>query len=69
MSLNPARMYKLKAGTLSEEASADIVVFNPNETYIPNDYASKSSNSPFTGMELKGKVKYTLVGGKVVYRA
>jgi dihydroorotase len=68
MSLNPAKMYKLKAGTLSAEASADIVVFNPNETYIPGDYASKSSNSPFTGMELKGKVKYTLVGGKVVYR-
>jgi dihydroorotase len=68
MSLNPAQMYKLKAGTLSEEASADIVVFNPDETYIAGDYVSKSSNSPFTGMELKGKVKYTLVGGKVVYR-
>jgi dihydroorotase len=68
MSLNPARMYKLKAGTLSAEAAADIVVFNPDETYIAGDYASKSANSPFTGMELKGKVKYTLVGGKVVYR-
>jgi dihydroorotase len=67
MSLNPAKMYKLNAGTLSAGADADIVIFNPNETYIPQDYASKSSNSPFTGMELKGKVKYTIVKGKVVY--
>jgi dihydroorotase len=67
MSLNPARMYGLNAGTLNIGAAADIVVFNPNETYIPKDYASKSSNSPFTGMELKGKVKYTIVNGKVAY--
>jgi dihydroorotase len=67
MSLNPARMYGLKAGTLSIGADADIVIFNPNETYIPQEYASKSSNSPFTGMELKGKVKYTIVKGEVVY--
>jgi dihydroorotase len=67
MSLNPAKMYKLNAGTLSAGADADIVIFNPNETYIPQDYASKSTNSPFTGMELKGKVKYTIVKGKVVY--
>lgn len=67
MSLNPARMYGLKAGTLSMGSDADIVIFNPNETYIPQEYASKSSNSPFTGMELKGKVKYTIVKGEVVY--
>jgi dihydroorotase len=67
MSLNPAKMYKLNAGTLSAGADADIVIFNPNETYIPQDYASKSTNSPFTGMELKGKVKYTIIKGKVVY--
>jgi dihydroorotase len=60
-------MYGLNAGTLNIGAAADIVVFNPNETYIPKDYASKSSNSPFTGMELKGKVKYTIVNGKVAY--
>jgi dihydroorotase len=67
MSLNPAKMYGLNAGTLSMGSDADIVIFNPNETYIPKDYVSKSSNTPFTGMELKGKVKYTIVKGKVVY--
>jgi dihydroorotase len=68
MSLNPATMYGLNAGTLTVGGDADIVIFNPNETYIPKDYASKSSNSPFTGQRLKGKVKYTIVNGKVVYR-
>jgi dihydroorotase len=61
-------MYGLKAGTLTVGEQADLVIFNPEETYIPGDYASKSSNSPFTGLELKGKVKYTIVNGRVVYR-
>jgi dihydroorotase len=68
MSTNPAKMYGLKAGTLTVGVQADLVIFNPEETYIPSDYASKSSNSPFTGLELKGKVKYTIVNGRVVYR-
>jgi dihydroorotase len=68
MSLNPATMYGLKAGTLRVGADADIVIFDPDETFIPRDYASKSSNSPFTGQKLKGKVKYTIVNGKVAYR-
>jgi dihydroorotase len=68
MSLNPARMYGLDAGTLSIGAPADIVIYDPNETYTAGNYASKSSNSPFTGKTLKGKVKYTLVNGEVVYR-
>jgi dihydroorotase len=68
MSTNPAKMYGLKAGTLTVGEQADLVIFNPEETYIPGDYASKSSNSPFTGLELKGKVKYTIVNGRVVYR-
>ena len=67
MTINPAKLYHLPYGTIQEGAAADFVVFNPDETWVPTEYASKSSNSPFTGKELTGKVKYTICGGKVVY--
>lgn len=67
MSLNPARMYGLPSGTLTEGAAADIVIFDADASQTIGDYASKSSNSPFTGERLKGVVKYTIVDGAVVY--
>ena len=68
MSLAPARLYGLKAGVLGIGECADVVVFNPNEKWIvPDKFASKSSNSPFIGWELFGKVKYTICSGKIVY--
>ena len=30
--------------------------------------ASKSKNSPFLGMTMKGCAAYTIVGGKIVYK-
>ena len=59
MTVNPAKLYHLPYGTIQEGADADFVIFDPDETWIPKEYASKSSNSPFTGKELTGKVKYT----------
>ncbi len=67
MSTAPAAMYRLNAGTLSVNASADVVIFDADEIRRPEKYASKSSNSPFTGKELKGKIKYTIVGGNIAY--
>ena len=55
------------SGTISEGAAADFVIFDPDEKWVPCEYASKSSNTPFTGMELTGKVKYTVCGGNVIY--
>ena len=34
----------------------------------PERFASKGRNTPFAGKRLKGKVKYTIVGGKIVYQ-
>ena len=48
-------------------AAADLVIFDPEECWKPGDYASKSCNTPFTGQELFGKIKYTICGGKTVY--
>ena len=67
MTVNPAKLYHLPYGTIQEGADADFVIFDPDETWIPKEYASKSSNSPFTGTPMYGKVKYTICGGKIVY--
>lgn len=67
MSLNPAKFYRLECGRLREGADADLVIFDEKEFWTVGDYQSKSSNSPFTGCKLQGKVKYTICGGKMVY--
>lgn len=69
MSTNPAKLYGLNAGTLTVGAPADIVIYNPDMTWIAGDYVSKASNSPFTGQRLQGVVQFTIVDGKVIYRA
>ena len=68
-SYNPAKLLKIDRGTIEEGKVADITIFDPNEkyTYTKDMIVSKSKNSPFIGKELKGKVKYTIVNGNVVY--
>lgn len=66
MSCNPARLYKLDCGRLQEGGPADLVIFDPEEEWVVESFASKSSNSPFVGEKLTGKVKWTICKGKVV---
>lgn len=70
MSTNPASILGINAGTLAEGAPADIVIFDINESYTvnPENLHGKSKNTPFKGLELYGKVKYTLLDGKVVFK-
>lgn len=66
MSTNPAAMYHLDAGYLEENGPADVILIDTTAEFIPQEYASKASNTPFTGWHLKGKVVKTIAGGKVV---
>lgn len=68
MSTNPAKFYRLKPDSVSEGNRADIVIFSENELWKVDNFASKASNSPFTGWELPGKVYYTICDGKIVYQ-
>ena len=68
MTINPARLYHLPAGEIREGVPADLILFDPEEEWTPTEYVSKSSNSPFTGWKLYGKVKMTVCGGETVYR-
>lgn len=67
MSLNPARLYGLDAGTLGDGSIADIMIFSPLEKTDYSSSASLSENSPFLGKCFEGKIKYTIVSGKVVF--
>ena len=68
-SYNPAKLLNIDKGILEVGKVADITIFNPDEEYIytKDMIVSKSKNSPFIDKKLKGKVKYTIVNGKVVY--
>lgn len=70
MSSQPADILGISAGTLSIGAAADIVIFAPDQSWTvePNKLYSKSRNTPFKGMELIGRVRMTLLGGRIVYR-
>ena len=67
----PADIFNLKAGSLSLNNEADILIFNPNLEYSIDisKFHSKSKNSPFDGWKVKGKVIHTLVKGKTAYSA
>ena len=69
-SYRPAELLKIDRGTIEVGKIADITIFDPNERYIYTEdmIISKSKNSPFIGKELKGKVKYTIVSGRIVYK-
>lgn len=66
MTINPASMYHLDCGYLSEGGPADLIIFNENSYTVDNFY-SKSNNSPFKGETLIGEIQYTICDGKIVY--
>ena len=69
MSLNPAKMLGVDKGNLSPGKTADLAIINPDEewTVDKNSFKSKGRNTPFNRWQLKGRVKYTILMGKVVY--
>jgi len=71
LACRPAAIFGLPGGTLEPGAVADITVFDPEQRWVcdPAQSKSKSRNTPFAGWEFKGRAVYTLVGGRVVFRA
>ena len=69
MSVNPAKILGIEAGSLSAGSSADIALVDINEqwTIDVDSLHGKSKNTPFKGMTLTGRVKKTLLNGKVVF--
>ena len=70
-SYTPSKLLHIdnERGSIEAGKMADITIFDPNEEYVYTKemIVSKSKNSPFIGKTLKGKVKYTIVNGRVVF--
>ncbi len=71
VSLASANILGVPAGNLSLNSDADICIFDANEYWKINASALKSQgkNTPFNGLEMAGKVKFTLVHGQLVYQS
>lgn len=69
ITVEPARILGIDAGHLSLGAAADVCIFDPDQYWKVEAAVLKSQgkNTPFLGMELQGKVKYTLVNGTIVH--
>ena len=69
MSTAPARAFGLPGGSLASGEPADVTVFDPaaDWTVDPARFLSKSRNTPFTGMPLRGRPVLTFVGGEIVW--
>ncbi len=67
----PARVLGVSAGRLQPGVGADLCIFDPARYWKVEPAALKSQgkNTPFTGVEIKGKVSYTLVDGQIVYES
>ena len=69
LTIAPARILGLDAGTLDVGAAADVTIFDPDARWTVDREATESLslNTPFHGWELQGKARYTIVGGVVKY--
>ncbi|MGC1273982.1 MAG: dihydroorotase [Planctomycetaceae bacterium] len=71
LTMNPARLLGLDAGTLTAGATADVTIIDPNAewTIDPRAFRSRGRNTPFAGWHVKGRVEVTLVAGEIRYAA
>ena len=69
MSYNPAKIIGIDKGDIQKGKKADVVIFDPKETYKidKNTFASKGRNTPFDGRGVTGRVKVTICDGNIVY--
>lgn len=67
----PAELLKLPVGRLHVGGAADMVIFDPERPsrIEPDNFTSKSKNSPFDGRLVQGRVIRTIVDGRTIYTA
>ena len=70
LTINPARILGIDKGTLKPGADADVTIIDPDLRWTcdPQQFRSKSKNSPFAGWEFTGRAVMTIVGGRTAFR-
>jgi dihydropyrimidinase len=65
---NPAKIFGLypQKGKIELNTDADLVIFDPNKTFVIDAGHSNAGYSPYEGISLKGKVESTLLRGKLI---
>jgi dihydroorotase len=71
VTIRPARVLGVRAGSLEAGAAADLCIFDPSRAWVvqPAALASQGKNTPFQGLELTGRVVRTILGGRTVHTA
>ncbi|HEX5689730.1 MAG TPA: dihydroorotase, partial [Roseiflexaceae bacterium] len=66
----PASVLRRAPATLRPGAPADIVIFDPDRSWVvdPGAFASRGRNTPLAGQQLKGQVMLTMARGRIVFR-
>ncbi len=69
MSTRPAALLGIHGGTLRNGAPADVIVIDPDTSWVldPSDLKSKCKNTPFDEARLEGRVVRTIVAGRTAY--
>jgi len=67
----PAAALGIDRGSLSVGAVADVCLFDPDEQWLLDDASmqSRGHNTPFKGRRCKGRVRCTLVDGRIVFQS
>tara|TARA_Y100000590_G_scaffold469876_1_gene660291 strand:- start:1104 stop:2393 length:1290 start_codon:yes stop_codon:yes gene_type:complete len=70
MSCAPARAFGIPGGTLSDGSIGDVTIIDLEDSWVvdKSSFLSKSHNTPFHGWDLKGRAKFTIVGGEIVWK-
>ena len=71
MSASPAHIggFSRHGRQIAEGAPANLVVFDPGATWTPTAFVSKAQNSPFLGMDLRGRVIATIFEGRMTHHS
>jgi dihydroorotase len=70
LTCKPAAILGLSGGHLGLNSNADICLFDPEHYWKiePKALKSQGKNTPFNGLELPGKVRYTILEGNIVHK-